>query len=96
MSRKHPGSRHHAALDRRRWATVRLQVLDRDNYRCQLCGSYGNETDHVVSLSRGGSPYDLSNLRCACRSCNIRLAAEDRRRKDPARDAWRKLVAELL
>ena len=45
-------SRHHRKLDRRRWERVRLECLDRDGWRCQRCGAYGKECDHVVPLDR--------------------------------------------
>ena len=95
-NRRRPGSRFHARLDRRRWAAVRVQVLERDNWRCSACRSYGNEVDHVRPLSRGGSPYDLANLQCLCRSCHIEKTRIENEQPDPAREAWRKLVAELL
>ena len=96
MSRRHPGSRFHAQLDTRRWARVRLQVLDRDEWRCRICGAYGNECDHIVPLHKGGAPYDPNNLQTQCRNCHIEKTRGENERPDPARDAWRKLVAELL
>ena len=96
MSRRRPGSRHHAALDRSQWARVRLQVLDRDGWRCCECSAYGNEVDHVIPLSGGGAPFDMANLQTLCRGCHIAKTRGENERQDPARDAWRKLVAELL
>lgn len=49
----------------------RLQVFQRDGFRCKLCGSSGNLTiDHIVPRSNGGSD-DKENLRTLCRTCNI-------------------------
>ena len=96
MSIAHPGSRHYAALDRKRWAHVRRIVLERDNWRCQSCGSYGNECDHVTPLQRGGDPYDEGNLQCLCRGCHLAKTRRENERPDPARDEWRAFVSELM
>ena len=97
MSRKHPGSRHYAALDAKRWALVRLRTFARDRWRCRTCGRAGRlECDHVVPLHRGGAEYDPENLQSLCRQCHIRKTAGELRKPDPARDAWRTLVNELM
>lgn len=44
------------------WRAVRLEVLERDGYRCRVCGGLGADTvHHPEMLSRGGSsrPEDL-------------------------------------
>ncbi len=58
-----------------------LEVLDRDRWRCQLCGvktpkakrgsidDDAPELDHVVPLSKGG-PHTRANTQCLCRRCN--------------------------
>ena len=95
MSRRHPGSRHYQRLDRKRWAHVRRQVLNRDNWRCQSCGAYGNEADHVRPLQRGGDPYALANLQTLCRPCHLAKTRRENERPDAARTAWREFVAEM-
>lgn len=59
-----------------------LIVLERDKWRCQLCGvgtpkrlrgSYNDrapEVDHIVPLSKGGE-HSYCNVQCACRRCNL-------------------------
>lgn len=59
-----------------------LRVFERDGWQCYLCGcrtpkelrgSYepnAPELEHVVPLSRGGA-HLYSNVRCACRGCNL-------------------------
>lgn len=56
------------------WPRIRVQVLRRDGYLCQIrgtrCLGEASEVDHVVPLSRRGPAYDPSNLRAACAPCN--------------------------
>ena len=97
MSRAHPGSRHFAKLDRKRWALLRLRIFEHDGWRCRKCGKAGRlECDHVVPLDKGGAPYDPANLQSLCRGCHLEKTALDNGHgPDPARDAWRELVAEI-
>lgn len=58
-----------------------IQVLESFNWTCYICkkktpkrlrGTYDDrapEVDHIVPLSKGGH-HVMSNLACACRSCN--------------------------
>src|SRR5262249_42535949 len=63
---------------------TRRKVLQRDHWRCQLCGvstperlsgtTHPNapEVDHIVPLSAPGSPGHVwSNVQCACHTCNM-------------------------
>ena len=66
-------------------AVVTNKVLERDGYRCKLCGvktpkrkrgTYDDdapELDHIVPLSKGGE-HSYLNTQCACRKCNIEKA----------------------
>ena len=59
--------------------TKRFAVYERDNWTCQYCGSRCSDAwatttnactiDHVWPVSLGGT-NDMSNLVCACRTCN--------------------------
>jgi hypothetical protein len=65
-----------ASPERRAWERVarfvRPGILERDGYRCLLCGSDGPlEVDHKTPLSRGGSNEE-TNLQTLCRECNRR------------------------
>ena len=92
MSKRRPGSKHFDALDKHRWARVRREVFDRDGWRCTKCGGAGSlECHHVTELRHGGDPYDKANLQTFCRNCHVR----HHNPPDPARDAWRALVAEI-
>lgn len=48
-------------------------VLERDNYRCQICGATNIhsklEVDHIIPLSRGGTD-DFDNYTTLCFDCN--------------------------
>ena len=58
-----------------------LEVLERDGWRCQICGvstpkklrgscdPRAPELDHVVALANGGE-HSRANTQCACRRCN--------------------------
>lgn len=48
----------------------RREVLKRDNYTCQYCGSTRKLTiDHVIPRSKGGS-HSWDNVVAACERCN--------------------------
>ena len=86
-------------IDRRKWARVRLVVLERDGWRCRTCGKAGRlEVDHVTPLHEGGAVFDLSNLQTLCKRCHFRKSCGERRKREPSPDAerWRQLVADRL
>lgn len=44
------------------WERIRREVLERDDYRCHVCGRQGADTvDHIVPISQGGTDA-MSNL----------------------------------
>ena len=94
MSRRRPGSRHYAALNPKRWAAARKAVLERAGHRSELSGlASALEVHHRVALDKGGSPYALDNLMVLTREEHIELHRAER--SDPAREAWRALVAKI-
>ena len=55
--------------------SLRYDVLKRDNFKCQICGSSAYDgvklhVDHIVPVSKGGKTT-LDNLRTLCDRCNI-------------------------
>ncbi len=68
------------------WRKIRLQVLERDGYTCQIhsnrCTRTATQVDHIVPVTKGGAKYDPNNLRASCKNCN--LGRIDRTRGD----AW--------
>lgn len=59
------------------WSRIRARVLQRDGYRCQVCGVQATEVDHITNLARGGAVRELSNLRAVCRWCHKRKTAAE-------------------
>lgn len=60
-----PGPKRAWILPEVRWA-----VFERDDFRCQGCGSRRFlEVDHVIPLSQGGMD-ELPNMQTLCRGCN--------------------------
>ena len=58
---------------------LREQIMERDNYTCQICGKYmpdevGLQIDHIVPVAKGGKTVP-SNLRVLCNKCNGRKGA---------------------
>lgn len=68
------------------WQRVRLEVLERDGYECQLrlsprCRGIAETVDHLLPKKLGGSD-DIENLVAACIVCN---SAKRDRVSDPRR-----------
>ena len=54
--------RYHTTL----WRSIRLQVLERDEWRCQVrispkCAGHANQCDHIIEPIVGGAFFDMSN-----------------------------------
>ena len=89
--------RFHKQLGSRRWVRLRLQVLNRDGWRCVLCGRAGKlECDHITPMRRGGAPWALDNLQTLCRACHVNKTRGDWRPPPTAAERdWWSFVAEL-
>ena len=72
------------------WRQVRLAVLERDGWRCQIAGErcmgVAREADHIVPWRQGGALYDLANLRAACKRCNASRVDRGERGPRPSRE----------
>ena len=55
----------------RRWKALRLEVFERDNWRCAGCGCAGRlHCDHVTPVAAGGAFFDMDNLQSLCAGCH--------------------------
>ena len=69
------------------WKQVRLAVLERDSYRCQIrlpgCTFKATQVDHILPVKDHGPTFDPALLRAACQSCN--LARHSKQTPSPSR-----------
>jgi 5-methylcytosine-specific restriction endonuclease McrA len=51
-------------------ARLRMKIMERDNWRCQFCGTRSNlQVHHIIYRSHGG-PDSENNLITACVTCH--------------------------
>jgi 5-methylcytosine-specific restriction protein A len=55
---------------------LRLRVLERDGYRCYLCGAHANEVDARICEAEGGRHTD-DNCSAICTPCHRRKSAAE-------------------
>lgn len=79
-----------------KWPKVRLKVLERDGWLCQIrgpgCTVKATCVDHIVEVLSGGSWWDESNLRAACVTCNNRRIGQHGSRRWQAARTYITLV----
>ena len=56
-------------------------ILDRDNYRCVVCGGNPDDIHHVKYKSKGGRNV-LSNGVALCRNCHNQAHSSNKLRKE--------------
>ena len=71
---KSPTKQHKAKEKGRMSPTIRYNILQRDEFRCVLCGRSSIDgaklhVDHIIPLSKGGYT-EYNNLRTLCAECN--------------------------
>jgi hypothetical protein len=56
-----------------RWQKKRLEIMERDNWTCQICGTKEKtmHTHHLIYI-KGREPWDYTDvaLQCLCEDCN--------------------------
>ena len=83
-------------VDRRKWARLRREVLDRDGWRCVQCERRGRlEVDHIQPMRFGGAVYDLENLQTLCRQHHFDKTARENTAESEGQEVaeWREFVA---
>lgn len=84
-------------MDERLWKQVKKRVKASKDPICALCGNpidmdapayspMACEVDHIIPISRGGSPYDMDNLQlthCKCNRQKSNKLREDYDETDP-------------
>lgn len=59
------------------WRKLRLSVLRRDGYLCQVCrAADASEVDHIVPKSSGGTD-EPDNLQAICRVCHAKKTQKE-------------------
>ena len=82
----------------RQWRRVRLKILERASYVCNVCGKLGaSEVDHVIPLQDGGDFWSEGNLQSICSPCHIeKTRKENEKKQDPKELFWEREIQEIL
>lgn len=79
------------------WQQKRLQVLVRDNFKCQLCGSGKNVQAHHISYENLYTEAELDDLVTLCKACHEKVHSTDLERKfEKQTNDMHKLAVSLL
>ena len=64
-------------LDSKSYSELHRQVLDRDGWRCQICGSMQQlQVHHLKFRSQSGGDEE-QNLITLCAECHLRMHSND-------------------
>jgi 5-methylcytosine-specific restriction protein A len=84
----------------KRWKVLRLEILERDGYRCTSCGCGGRlEVDHIKPVrTHPELSYDPGNLQALCPGCHTRKTRIECGHPPPREDRqeWRQAVDALM
>ena len=100
MNRRREYQRHSARVTRtQRWKALRMQALDRDDWKCVQCGERRRlEVDHVLPVrTHPELAFTLSNIQCLCPGCHSRKTRIEvgMGQPNPKRDAWKNLLRDM-
>ena len=92
--------RHSAKVTRtKRWKVLRMEILERDGFRCRSCGIGGRlEVDHVKPVrTHPELSYDPGNLQALCPGCHTRKTRIECGHPPPREDRqqWQRAVESL-
>jgi 5-methylcytosine-specific restriction endonuclease McrA len=63
------------------WKQLRLRVLKRDHYQCQVrepgCTGRATQVDHIINTAADGAELDPDNCAAICPPCNARKAQRE-------------------
>jgi 5-methylcytosine-specific restriction endonuclease McrA len=60
-------------------ALLRMKIMERDNWRCQFCGTRSDlQVHHIIYRSQGGADME-DNLITACAACHEAIHLGTRR-----------------
>lgn len=82
-----------------RWKVLRMAILERDGFRCKVCGTGGRlEVDHVKAVrTHPELSYTPENLQALCPSCHTKKTRIECGHLPPSEDRqnWQTFVAAL-
>ncbi|MCB1349302.1 MAG: HNH endonuclease [Maritimibacter sp.] len=92
--------RHSKRITRtKRWKALRMEILERDSFRCRSCGTGGRlEVDHIKPVrTHPDLAYAAGNLQALCPACHTRKTRLECGHPPPREDRqdWRQAVAAL-
>lgn len=83
----------------KRWKSLRLQTLRRDEFQCKSCGARGRlEVDHINPVrTHPELAFELANLQALCAACHSRKTRIECGFKPPSQErlAWCEAVNQL-
>lgn len=82
-----------------RWQKRRLEVMNANNFTCEMCGEK-DETLHVhhVNYKKGAKPweYELRELRCFCETCHSEVEGNIQAARELCSDVDHNLLNSIL
>jgi 5-methylcytosine-specific restriction enzyme A len=83
----------------KRWKVLRMEILERDGFRCKSCKCGGRlEVDHIKPVrTHPELSFEPGNLQALCPSCHARKTRIECGHPPPREDRqdWRKAVASM-
>jgi len=76
---------YHQQLEHPLWLKKRLVILERDGYKCRLCGSSSNLQVHHIKYSNGKNAWEYPNLDLItlCKECHSKVHSDLKHELNP-------------